>query len=237
MHRQISAQKLATLIIIFAILLFVGAAGYSWYRNATETFIAGAPPEELINEIPAKSVPYDQIKPPAISPYDAFLIGGTSSTYGVVFYGDYTNAESNKIIQELVPQLQNFGGIVRLNWRYLPETTKDGDVGFEAAVASECSRLLNEPWPLHQLFTETIDGKLSKNLIKQLIQNASPEPELIFACQNNSTLRDNIRTAIQTAKSDGIDKAPFIFVGTTVIPADSASTANILNALQTYVGK
>lgn len=235
MHIQISAQKSATLIIIFAILIFAGAAGYTWYKTSTDTYLSGAPPQDLINEIPAKTVPYNQIKPPAVTPFDAFIIGSATSTYGIIFYGDYANPASNALIVDLLPKLLPYEDLVRLNWRYLPETTKDGDIGFETAIASECSRLLEINWPLHTGLIMEPANKLNRSYLRQLVENLTMEPEMVYACQNNTAIRDAIKTAIQTAKGDGIDKAPFIFVGTEAIPASEANTDTIINALRNYI--
>jgi hypothetical protein len=236
MHINFSIQKLATLIIIFAILIFAGSAGYGWYKTSTDTYLSGAPPLNLINEIPPKSVPYNQIKPPAITPYDAFLIGSSTSTYGMVFYADYSNSASNALILELLPKLLPYDDLVRLNWRYLPETTKDGDIGFETAIAAECARLIDPTvWALHVGLLMEPPDKLNRSGLRRLVENLTLEPEMVNACQNNTSIRETIRTAIQTAKGDGIDKAPFVFVGTEAIPASEVNTDKIINALRNYI--
>lgn len=235
MQIHLNTQKIATLIIIFAIVIFAGSAGYKWYKISTDTYIAGAPPADLINEIPPKSVPYNQIKPRALTPYDAFIIGSASSSYGLVIYGDYTNPASNALLAELVPKLLPYEDLIRLNWHYLPETTKDGDMGFEAAIASECSRLLDTGWPLHAALLKETNKTLNRSRLKQLVEDLSMDPEMINACQNNAAVRDSIKTAIQTAKGDGIDKAPFVFVGTEAIPASEVNTEKIINALRNYI--
>jgi protein-disulfide isomerase len=235
MQIHLSAQKMATLIIIFAIVIFAGSAGYTWYKTSTETYIAGAPPADLINDIPPKSVPYNQIKPRALTPYDAFLLGSATSSYGLVFYGDYTNPASNALLIELISKLLPYEDLIRLNWHYLPETTKDGDMGFEAAIASECSRLLEPNWPLHAVLIKETDKTLNRSRLRQLVENLSMDPEMVNACQNNTAVRDSIKTAIQTAKGDGIDKAPFVFVGTEAIPATEANAEKIINALRNYI--
>ncbi|GEM_PF-903898 len=235
MQLHLNAQKTAILIIIFAIVIFIGSAGYKWYKISTSTYIAGAPPIDLVNEIPPKSVPYDQIKPRALTPYDAFIIGSVTSSYGLIFYGDYTNLASNALLVELVSKLLPYEDLVRLNWHYLPETTKDGDMGFESAIASECSRLLEQNWPLHEALLKESGKKLSRSRLKQIIEEFSADPEMIHVCQNNSVIRESVKTAIQIAKGDGIDKAPFVFVGTEAIPASEANIEKIINALRDYI--
>jgi len=232
---RISAQKLATLIIIFAIVLFTAGAGYSIYISSTKHYLAGAPPKELTQKIPPKTVPYTQIKPPAITPSDTFIIGSSSSTYGIIFYGDYTNQQSNDLLLSLMPALGSYADLIRVNYRHLPKTTDDGDIGFEAAVASECTHLFGSGWMLHNLLISTKTKDIKTNSLRQFIQETSLEPEIISACQFNTAIREQISTAIQTAKGDGIDTAPFIFVGTKAIPATEATTENVLNAIKSYI--
>ncbi len=237
MQTHLSAQKLATIIIIFAIVIFTAGAGYSIYLTNTKNYLAGAPPKELTQKIPAKQVPYSQIKPPAINPDDSFLIGAASSTYGIIFYGDYTNSKSNELLLSLVSALKPYSDLVRLNYRHLPKTTDDGDMGYETAIVSECSRLFGSSWILHDLLINTEPKKITKSFLRQLIQEASLEPEIINVCEYNTTIREKVGTTIDTAKSDGIDVAPFIFVGTEAIPSEQATTDNVLNAVKSYINK
>ncbi|MBD3281302.1 hypothetical protein GF391_00980 [Candidatus Uhrbacteria bacterium] len=235
MNLHINPQKLAIGIIFLAMALFIVGAGYSIYTTYSESYIAGSPPKELIEKIPPKQVPYDQIKPPAIAPDDAFIIGSPSSTYGIVFYGDYANSASNQLLVELMPALEPYGELIRLNYRHLPEATKDGSMGFEAAVASECSRLLGTNWLLHHLLIQTNPDKLSISFIRNTIETTSAQSEIIKACQFNTPIREKIATAIARAKGDGIDKAPFVFVGTQAIPAKSATKDQIIDALKRHI--
>ncbi|MDF1497605.1 MAG: hypothetical protein P1P90_06175 [Patescibacteria group bacterium] len=235
MQLNLSAQKIAILIVIFAIILFTAGAGYSIYITNTKNYLAGSPPKELTQKIPAKQVPYNQIKPPALNPDDAFLIGSPSSTYGIIFYGDYTNPKSNELLKDLITALEPYGDLIRLNYRFLPKTTDEGDIGYETAIVSECSRLFGGNWIIHELLAQSDTKKLNKSSLRQMIQNASLEPEIISVCQYNTTIREQIGTAIDTAKGDGIDEAPFIFVGTEAIPASEATTEKVLNAVKSYV--
>jgi hypothetical protein len=235
MQFNYSAQKLATIIIIFAIIVFTAGAGYSIYISNTKHYLAGAPPAELSQKIPAKQVPYSQIKPPAVNPDDAFMMGSASSSYGIIFYGDYTNPESNKLLTEILPAISPYGDLIRLNYRHLPKTTADGDIGYESAIASECSRLFDSGWILHAVLLNINPKDIKKSTLPQLIQDTSAEPEIIKACQFNTSLRNQIRTAIDTAKGDGIDEAPFLFIGTEAIPAKEATTEKVLNAIKTYI--
>jgi Thioredoxin len=235
MHHHITPQKTATLILIMAIVIFVGAASYNWYYKSQKTYLAGSPPPELLSKIPPKQVPYNQIKPPAITANSAFLNGSASSTYGIIFYGDYTDQLSNDLIKNLTIEISKYGDSVRLIYNYLPKTSNDGDIGYEAAVASECSRFLESNWLLHTLLIDTDAEKLKKSQITKLITNSSLEPEIMKTCQNNTTIRNQVQNNIDIAKGDGIDAAPFIFVGTQVIPASQATVENISNAIKNYL--
>ena len=128
--------------------------------------------------------------------------------------------------------------MVRLNYRYLPESSDDGHIGYESAVASECSRLFgSHQWLLHHLFLQADPDKLTTGYIRNTIEATTMQPEIIKACQFNTSIRNKISTDINRAKGDGIDVAPFIFVGTQAIPSQSANQETVLNALKTYIRK
>lgn len=235
MSIKIDPQKLAVGIVILAVLIFAGGSGYAMYTSNQKTYVAGSPPKELSEKIPPKTVPYGQIKPPALNTDDAFLLGSTSSTYGIIFYGDYTDAQSNLLFMNLVTALAPYEDLVRLNYRHLPSSIEDGEMGFETAVISECSRLLEQGWPMHYLFIQSDPKKLSRSYIRGMIENISVEPEMVNACQYNTQMRDKIAEDIAIAKSDGIDKAPFVFVGTEAIPSQEVTAPKIIDALKKLI--
>ncbi len=235
MKININPQKAAIGIVFLAFLVFIIGSGYAIYKTNQKTYVAGSPPKELTQKIPPKSVPYSQIKPPAVNTDDGFIIGSTSSTYGIVFYGDYTNPESNKLFNELIGVLAPYGDLIRLNYRHLPASIEDGDMSFETAVISECSRILEQGWPMHYLFTQSNADKISRAYIRAMIENVSLEPEMLNACQYNTQIRDNVAESIAIAKGDGIDKAPFVFVGTQSMPSQEVTTQKIIDALKKLI--
>ena len=228
-------ERLARIIIMLAVILFIGIIGYGWYHTQTQYFISGSPPKDLLTRIEPKTVPYDQIKPPAVSLSDIFLTGSATSSVGIIFYGDYADPVSDKLLLEIQNKLMAYNGRVRLIWHYLPKTTNNGDASFEAAVLSKCSRLMDPAWTVHQVFIHGADKPLTKFDVENLAYNISNDQNNFYACLKNATVRAQIALEAETARGDGIDKAPFIFVGTQAIPSQQASSTKIFNVLQNYL--
>lgn len=228
-----SKNNLAAVIIVIAGLILVGSMGWRWYKNKTDFFLSGAPPTEALNRIEPKKVPYDQIKPPAFLQTDALIYGSMTSTASVIFYGDYTNPKSNALAREIDAWIKTSRGKIRLIWQYLPATDKDNEISFEAAVFSECSRLLDDKWLAHSLLLNM--SKVSMSDIESLTDKLTDEDGMMYACRKDKNIRDYVRTKVQTARGDGIDTAPFVFVGTHVFPSQTASSTSIIQSAQTYL--
>lgn len=231
---RLSPQHLAIPILLLAIVGFIGAITYRWYTVREETFLAGAPPQDILDAIEPRQVPYEQIKPRAITPTDAFLFGSPSSSAGVLFYGDYNDPASNAAFQDVFQKLVPFQDRVRLVWHHLPASTDDGDPSFEAAVLSECSRIINPRWPIHYLLVISEEPWKTKDLQRIAFQLSESEDELL-ACQRDADLRSYLRKQIQIARGDGIDTAPFVFSGTQAIPASAVSGDTVLHALDSFL--
>ncbi|MFZ6015324.1 MAG: DsbA family protein [Patescibacteria group bacterium] len=232
MRLKLNAKHLAVMIIILSIVIFAGTAFYKWYITSNTTFVAGMPPEELLTRIEPKTVPYEQIKPPAVTQNDKFILGSASSSIGIIFFGDYADRQSADLINKLKESLKD-NKKIRLIWRDLPETTDENDPGFEAAVISNCSKLIHEDWYLHDKILKIQNEKLTNNTLKQIVFE-DMDAEMLYTCWNDTAIRNQVRLNVQTYRGDGIDTAPFIFVGTQAIPAAKADMETILEALKTY---
>lgn len=230
-----SKEKFAYFILGLACLILVGSMGWRWYHERKDFFLSGAPPQEIMESIEPKSVPYDQIKPPAFLATDALVMGSMSSTIGIAFYGDYANPESNSLARQLESWVRTTQNKVRFVYYYLPASTKDDDPSFEAAVFSECSRLLDDAWQGHKIVLTM--PKADKQTIELLTDKLETEDGMLYNCRRDKNIRSYIKQKVDIAKGDGIDKAPFVFVGTRVFPAQSASSSSIIRAAQTYLQK
>lgn len=225
-------ERLAIFILALACLILVGSMGWRWYHGRQDYFLSGAPPQDILEKVSPKKVPYDQIKPPAFLATDALVLGSMSSTIGIVFYGDYANPQSNSLAREIENWARNRGR-VRVIWYYLPAKTDDNDPSFEAAVFSECSRLLDDAWKAHRLMISL--PKVDKQTIDLLSDQLETKDGMLYTCRQDKNIRSYLRQKIDIARGDGIDKAPFVFVGTQVFPAQSASSSSIIRSVTTYL--
>ncbi|MFA6100003.1 MAG: hypothetical protein WC750_03955 [Patescibacteria group bacterium] len=225
-------ERLAIFILALACLVLVGSMGWRWYHNRKDYFLSGAPPQDILEKVEPKKVPYDQIKPPAFLATDALVIGSMSSTAGIAFYGDYADSQSNALARELESWARNQGR-VRFIWYYLPAKTDDNDVSFEAAVLSECSRLLDDAWQAHKLLISL--PKIDNQTLNLLADKLKDKDGLLYTCRQDKNLRSYLRQKIDIARGDGIDKAPFVFIGTHVFPAQSASSSTMIRTAMSYL--
>ena len=228
-------QRIAIIILALAVMVFVGSAGYRWYSIKNTTFLSGAPPADLMDSVEPKYIPPERMKPPAITNTDIFLLGSPTSSVGIVFYADYTNPESNKLLKQVIQRAATYDGDVRVILRYLPKTTKDRDPSFEAVVLSECSRIMDENWSAHNSLLSLEKNNVKNSDIEQISYDYSDTDGMIYGCRNDASLRDRLKKDIQQARGDGVLAAPFVFAGTKALPPDQADLENIFDAINTYI--
>lgn len=233
MNIRLNPQKTALLLIAIAGLSLLGAVIWKNYETRTQYFLSGSPPAEIFTKIEPKSVPYHQIKPPAFMQSDPLIMGSITSTVGVIIYGDYADPKSLTFYKEITDMAARQKGRVRVIWHYLPANDKDGEVGYEASVLSECNRLIDPAWSAHGLL---IDKSNLKRSDLEIISNQIMDAEnMLWACRRDKDIQDYVRHGINLARGDGIDKAPFVFVGTQAFPSQTSSTAEILQSIQNYL--
>jgi len=226
-------RHFSALFLVLAGLLMVGALGWRWYQTRKDYFISGAPPQELMDKVEPRSVPYAQIKPPAFLPTDPVILGSISSTVGIIFFGDYTDKASGELARQVIAWAAGKKGDVRVLWHYLPSSSKDGDLGFEATVLSECSRLSDLRWSAHDLMLQTPPASMGD--VERLTDKLMDKEGLLYACRRDVNIRKYLREGIDQARGDGIDKAPFVFVGTKAFPSQNSSSTGILKAAQNFL--
>lgn len=233
MKIRLNPEKIALLLIIVAGLALLGAVIWKNYVTRTQYFLSGTPPPEIFTKIEPKSVPYNQIKPPAFLQSDPLALGSITSTVGVIFYGDYTDPKSLTFYKEITDMALKQKGRVRIIWHYLPANDKDGELGYEASVLSECNRLIDPNWQAHNILIAKDNLKRSD---LEIISNQIMDAEnMLWACRKDKDIKDYVRHGIEVARGDGIDTAPFVFVGTQVFPSQTSSTAEILKSIQNYL--
>jgi len=230
----LSPQRLALIVLVASALVLCVYAGRQWYSNRTETYESGNPPKEILNDIEPKHVPYETIKPWAVSTGDIFLTGSTSSTVGIIFFGDYTNPASNKLTMDLIPIIAAQHGNVRLVWHFLPSSIEDKSPSFEAAVLSYCSYLLDKKWPAHWYLLQ-LDAKSKISDIDNVSMLAGDKEGRLESCRRDESVRSLLRVEIKTARGDGIDDAPFVFVGTNAFSAAQAASPAIGAVIKSYL--
>jgi hypothetical protein len=229
----LNKEKISLSILGLACLILALGMGWRWYYQQKNYFQSGSPPADIMDKIEPKSVPYEQIKSPAFLPTDALVFGSLSSTIGIAFYGDYANSQSNSLERELEKWVRGRQGKVRLVWYYLPAKTNDNDISFEAAVLSECSRLIDDNWQAHKLMVSV--PQMDKKTLELIANQLETKDNMLYNCRTNKDIRDYLRQKIDIAKGDGIDTAPFVFVGTKAFPAKYASSSSVMKSALDYL--
>jgi len=234
---KLTAPNISLAIISISLIILLGFYINFLYQQKTTKFKSGRPPQELLNYIPPKHIPYETLKPPAVFPTDPILYGTTtSSLIGIIIYGDYTNSSTKQITPLITQFAKKYKNQIRVIWHHLPKSDKNGDISFEATVLSECSRLTDPAWSAHDLLIN-IKEKTEMRHVKQILYNLSDQNKNLLRCFKNKTIRQQIQHQIQISRGDGIDIAPLIFVGTEAIPASEANFKNVTNKLNHYIYK
>jgi len=211
-------------ILLFCFFAIAGGVIARAVSESQHSFETGAPPIDIKNALIPQQVSLSKMHPPALRPADPMRYGNITSTASVVEFGDFECAACKTLNTTLAQVLPNYKGKVRLVWRDLPITTENADA-MDAAVFARCAGLQGKFWPAHDMLYgyERLNELTYSSIQTALGLNTAQ----MDACRQDSAVRQAIQTDIDTARNDGINSAPFLFVGTTA--HDTPITADELD--------
>ncbi len=181
-----------------------------WQRR-TDAFRAGAPPEEIRKAIIPKKIEISLLRPPAIRPGDPVRFGSATSFASVIEFGDFECPSCQNLAKTLDEVTSSFHGRVRLVWRDLPVMDVNPHA-MAAAIAARCAGAQGKFWEAHDLLfsAETLNERTFERLAPQLHLNGAEYER----CRTDQRVRAAIQEDVDTARGDGIQAAPLLFIGT-----------------------
>ncbi|MFZ2804095.1 MAG: thioredoxin domain-containing protein [Patescibacteria group bacterium] len=218
-------QGLVLGLVLVCFFTLAGGIIYHSYEQSKDTFSAGVPPLDIENSLIPQQVDITKMHPPAPRPSDPVRFGSATSLASVIEFGDFecpACKDQNTILLQTLPQ---YHGAVRLIWRDLPITTENPDA-MAAAIFARCAEVQGKFWQAHDLlFSYAELNEVTYSNIEQLL---GLDVTQMDACRQDSSVQQAIQADVDAARNDGVNSAPFLFVGTTA--HDSPVSAAELNA-------
>lgn len=208
MNRQRGLLLAATITLFFAVSGWMIYNGILARRN---TFITGAPTQDIKDVIIHKELAASELHPPALRVSDPVRYGSVSSAAAIIEYGDY-QCETCKTMAPVLDRVAaSYKGNVRLVWRDFPITSVHPKA-LDAAVFARCAGLEGKYWEAHDaLFAAK---EISEYTFGEISDRLNLNKNTMTYCRNDRALIDNILRDTDVAQGDGISRAPTIFVGT-----------------------
>lgn len=211
---MISTKARNALLLGGILLCFFGLGGilvYHAYQTSQRSFVTGAPPIDIKNSLLPENIDPAKMRPPAIRPTDPIRFGSVTSVASVIVFGDF-ECESCKAVDDVVRRvLPSYRGNVRFVWRDLPVTDVNPSA-MDAAIFARCAGLQGKFWEAHDaLYRVKTLNELAYNAISSELQLNSGQ---LQACRRDPAVRQAIQQDIDTARNDGVNSAPFLFIGT-----------------------
>lgn len=196
---------------IMAVLLISGLMIYGEVQTARTKFLTGQPPEEIKKALQPRQVDLSQLRPPALRAAEMTRYGSATSVASVIEFGDYeceACREVKKTIDAVVPK---FGGRVRFVWRDLPVQDVNPHA-FEAALVARCAAAQGKFWNAHDALFDA--SRLGESVYASIAVNLDLNLSAFARCRQDAQLRSALQADIDTARNDGINSVPLLFLGT-----------------------
>lgn len=202
-----------TKILILFTAIFLLLSGFFVYQAIQfnkSNYRVGFVPTDVANLPTPKNIPLSAIRPPAIRSYDPMRYGGAESVLSVIEFGDFNCAECIKAAKIIDEAVRLYAGKVRFVWRDLPLI--DDKNATEAALFARCASLQNKYW-------ETFDALVAQTPVKEktfkdITAQLNLDQNFMRSCRADQNLAALLKLDIANARADGINKTPFIFIGT-----------------------
>lgn len=205
---------------------------WRWVNFSKTHYPIGNIPKEIADALQPKIIPLSAIRPPALRAGDPVRFGSTTSVLSVIEFGDYDCEfckQMHKVIDEILP---HYRGTVRFVWREFPIQEKHPDA-LSAAIFARCAGLLGNYWGAYGGLMAS--NGLGSGTYDAIGKKLGVDQNLLASCQKDPAIKDSINQDVQAARADGVQSAPFLFVGTQAF--DHALTQEELtSAIDTALG-
>ncbi|MFH1838851.1 MAG: thioredoxin domain-containing protein, partial [Patescibacteria group bacterium] len=206
--------KQRRILLSLSIVIFVLVATAFTFRVVQfkkTHYKVGSVPPEIVNQLLPKDVPISSIRPPALRAIDPIRYGGTTSVVSIIEYGDYECEYCRRMRTEIDSVARSYNGLVRFVWRDFPiEEIHKGST--EVAIFARCAALQGKYWPIHDALMTA--EKLNEKTLQQIADSFGLDPIFQKSCRQDAAMEQMVLRDLSEARADGINSAPFIFVGT-----------------------
>jgi protein-disulfide isomerase len=203
------------LIALVSIIgLFVLLTGWLVWREIDlrmNSFVSGAPPENIREILLPKTIDINAMRPPALRPIDPVRYGDINSQMSVIEFGDYECEACRANAVAINSVLPEFDGKVRFVWRDMP-VTESHPHAMDAAIFARCAGYQGRYWEAHDLLltTESYSSYALDALAKKLDVNLTA----LGTCRNDPAVKQLIEEDTSAGRADGVNSVPLLFIGT-----------------------
>lgn len=200
--------------LAFFVIVLLSLSGWLIWRGidlSQNSYLTGAPPEDLKNSLAPKNIDLATMHPPAVRATDPMRYGGATSVASIIEYGDFECENCRAMSQVLQDTLPRYGGTVRLVWRDLPVSDKNPHA-MDAAIFSRCATIQGKFWEVHDALMQAVN--LNETTFSAIALNAKLDQGLLAACRRDPSIQRLIEEDVNVSRHDGVDSAPFLFIGT-----------------------
>lgn len=194
--------------------------GWRAWSASTETFRAGAPPEDLAQMLLPKKLDVASLRPPAILSSDIPRYGGATATIAVIEYGDYQCPECRLQAKTIAQVLPEYNGRVRFVWKDLPLVDQHPEA-VPAAAFARCAKAQGLFW---EAYDRLISRELGARTYAAISRELGLDAAAMDACRSQPALVGQLTREISAANADGVQGVPLVFIGPKALygPIDAA---------------
>ncbi|MBP9869102.1 thioredoxin domain-containing protein [Patescibacteria group bacterium] len=223
------------LILLVSIIgLFILLTGWLVWREVDlrmNSFVAGAPPENLREVLLPQTIDINLMRPPALRPIDPVRYGDINSQMSVIEFGDYECEACRANATAIRNVLPEFDGKVRFVWRDMP-VTESHPHAMNAAIFARCAGYQGRYWEAHDALLSA--AALSSSAIDALAKRLDVNLTALGTCRNDGEVRRIIEEDITAGRADGVNSVPLLFIGTKAY-SGTLTEAQLREAIRSFL--
>ncbi len=209
-----SHRSLVLAVSVFLLLAVSGWLVYSAVDTARTKFESGNPPPDVQKALQPHAIDLGVMRPPALRATDPIRYGSVTSSMSVVAYGDYECPGCRAMNNILTTVIPTFKGTVRLVWRDLPIADENPNA-MSAAIFARCAGEQEKYWEAHDSLMDA--DTLGEGTYAAIAQQLKLNLRSLADCRQNPNISKDIQQDVDEARTDGVDSAPFFFIGTKAV--------------------
>lgn len=206
-----------TILLIVCLIFFVAFSALIIQRRLEYRrthFAVGAIPQEIVNQLLPKVRPLESLHPPALRFTDPIRYGNATSVLSVIEFGDFECSYCRDLAPIIKKTIGSYEGRVRFVWRDFP-IEEVHDEAMPAAIFTRCAGQQGKFWETYDALMS--DVELGDRTYRDIATSLNLNRDLLNDCRANPATEAAIKRDRDEARADGIQSAPFLFVGTKAI--------------------